>query len=158
MEKTYATLTDQINDAASAKDTFDVLSLVAMNALSPRGRAEATSKTLLELSCLPGMDDLMLKPSDALLALTVIWSHYAAAHPSLGEPEATKRKHRAKTIREIGEHLGELTAVEMPSDWNEARLRAHKAWLRVVAALEGEDPRTEAIRSTWAREALYLAD
>ena len=147
-----------INSNPTARLTLDLMSLAAVECLAPRGRAIATGTTLREIADLPGMEELTLNVADLVVGLSVIWSHYAAECLTLTGGALARRKGRATTIREIGEHLSQYRGVYASEAWNVSRQRCANVWSLAAESFPGDDPRAKAIRETWAREALFLAD
>ena len=131
----------------------------AAGPLIPEARAKATAATLAEAAGLPGMCEATITAADLVVGLLVIWSHYAAAHPTLPAEVAAPRKARAKTLREIGEHLCGSPGCPPPSeDWRMAIARCCRVWAIVARDFPGDDARASAIRETWSREAAYLTE
>ncbi len=171
-----------INSYPSAYRTLDLMADAAVMCLAPPARGVATGKTIGEIALLftmnghglvTGEEDLTLTIADLLLGLTVIWSHYAAAEVMTAreiqaltgrelsdcEKDVARKMSRAKTLREIGEHICGMSGIGQPSeDWNTSRKRCHAVWSRVAEAFPGDDARAHAVRDTWAREANFLAD
>lgn len=147
------------NSLPTAATAFRLLSDVALQALQPIGRANATAATFAEMAEIPGMKAITLTASDLVLGLTVLWATYAALPVDDGT-EADKRRARAATIREIGELLGALSNVRASEAWHISLDRCHAAWLLVAShyAQTDGDPRAAAIADTWTREANYLGD
>ena len=153
-----------INSYPSAYRALDLMADAAVMCLAPPARGVKTAKILGEIADLfvlrehgwaQGEVDLTLTIADLVLGLTVIWAHYAAEYHSPTATEAERRKSRAKTLREIAEHLSALSGVGQPSeDWNTSRKRCHAVWSRVAETYPGDDARAETIR----REAAFLAD
>ena len=131
----------------------------AARPLLPEARAKATAATLTEAAGLTGMCEATITAADLLVGLTVIWSHYAAAHPTLPAEVAAPRKARARTLREIGEHLCGSAGCPPPSeDWHTAIASCRKVWEIVARDFPGDDPRACSIRETWGREAGFLTE
>ena len=149
---------NKINSEISGRTAL-LLMADAAGSLAPEGRAKATSATLTEAAGLAGMYGAAITASDLLVGLIVIWSHYAAAHPTLPAEVAAPRKARARTLREIGEHLCGSAGCPPPSeDWHTAIARCRKVWEIVARDFPGDDPRACSIRETWGREAGFLTE
>ena len=173
-----------INSHPTAFRTLDLMADAAVMCLAPPVRGVATGKTIGECAALftmsdhgwvNGEEDLPLTIADLIHGLAVIHSHYAAAvltyEPADVEAQLTgqtsvdvekgraRRHSRAKTLREIAEHLSALTGAGAPSEnWGLSRKRCHAVWSRVAEKFPGDDGRAMAIRDTWGREASFLAD
>lgn len=149
---------DHINTANSGRAAL-LLMADAAGPLTPEARAKATSATLTEAAGLPGMCEATITAADLLVGLTVIWSHYAAEHPTLPAEVAAPRKARASTLRDIGEILCASAGCPSPSeDWRTAIARCRMVWEIVARGFPGDDPRALAIRETWGREAGFLTE
>ncbi len=149
---------NKINTEISGRAAL-LLMADAAGSLTPEARANATAATLTEAAGLAGMYGATITAADLLVGLLVIWSHYAAEHPTLPAEVAAPRKARARTLREIGEHLCGSAGCPPPSeDWHTAIARCCRVWAIVARDFPGDDARASAIRETWGREAAYLTE
>ena len=150
---------NDVNNENSGRAALLLMADAAAGSLAPEGRAKATAATLTEAAGLAGMYGATITAADLLVGLLVIWSHYAAEHPTLPAEVAAPRKERAKTLREIGEILCDTEECPPPSeDWHTAIARCRKVWEIVARDFPGDDPRACSIRETWSREAAYLTE
>lgn len=149
---------NKINTEISGRAAL-LLMADAAGSLTPEARAKATAATLTEAAGLAGMYGATITASDLLVGLLVIWSHYAAAHPTMPAEVAAPRKARAATLREIGERICGWSGCPSPSeDWHTAIARTRKVWEIVARDFPGDNARASAIRETWGREAAYLTE
>ena len=150
---------NDVNNENSGRAALLLMADAAAGSLAPEGRAKATAATLTEAAGLTGMCEATITAADLVVGLLVIWSHYAAEHPTLPAEVAAPRKARARTLREIGEHLCGSAGCPPPSeDWHTAIARCRKVWEIVARDFPGDDPRACSIRETWGREAGFLTE